>query len=83
MPINSGKPTLATARRSGPQDRSSDFWRTRQWLALGQRRRGLASKQRPDQLYGHRLIALRTPIPLQAISERVCVGDCEGARPNG
>jgi len=31
-------------------------------------------KQRPDQLHGHRLVALRTLIPLQAVSERVCVG---------
>jgi len=44
---------------------------------------GQASKQRPDQLHGHRLIALRTLIPLQAISERVCVGNREGAMPSG
>jgi hypothetical protein len=34
-----------------------------------------AGKQRPDQLHGHRLVVLRTLIPLQAIGERVCVGD--------
>jgi hypothetical protein len=39
-----------------------------------------AGKQRPDQLHGDRLVALRTLIPLQPIGERLCVGDCEGAR---
>ncbi len=33
-----------------------------------------AGKQCPDQLRGHGLFALRTLIPLQAVSERVCVG---------
>jgi len=39
---------------------------------------GPAGKQRPDQLHGHRLVALRALIPLQAVGERVCVGDGEG-----
>jgi hypothetical protein len=42
-----------------------------------------AGKQRPDQLRGHRLVALWTLILLQAISERVCVCDREGARRSG
>jgi len=42
-----------------------------------------AGKQRPDQLRGHRLVALWTLIPLQAVSERVCVGGREGARRGG
>jgi hypothetical protein len=39
-----------------------------------------AGKQRPDQLRGYGLVALRALIPLKAISKRVCVGDREGAR---
>ena len=35
---------------------------------------GSAGKQRPDQLRGHGLVALRTLVPLQAVGERVCVG---------
>jgi hypothetical protein len=42
-----------------------------------------AGKQRPDQLHGDCLVALWTLIPLQAIGERVCVGDREGARRSG
>jgi len=42
-----------------------------------------AGKQRPDQLHGDRLVALRTLIPLQAVGERVCVGNREGARRRG
>src|SRR6266566_5236344 len=44
---------------------------------------GSPSKQRPDQLHGHRLVALRTLIPLQAIGERMCVGGREVARRGG
>ncbi len=40
---------------------------------------GPASKQRPDQLHGHGLVALWTLIPLKAVSERMCVGNREGA----
>jgi hypothetical protein len=32
-----------------------------------------AGKQRPDQLHGYRLVALRALTPLQAVSERMCV----------
>jgi hypothetical protein len=39
-----------------------------------------AGKQCPDQLRGQGLVALRTLIPLQAVGERMCVGDREGAR---
>src|SRR5258708_36648536 len=42
---------------------------------------GTAGNQRTDQLRGHRLVALRTLTPLQAVSERVCAGGRhEGAR---
>jgi hypothetical protein len=41
---------------------------------------GPAGKQRPDQLHGHGLVALRTLNALQVIGERVCVGSRECAR---
>jgi hypothetical protein len=44
---------------------------------------GAAGKQRPDQLRGQRLIASRTLIPLEAVSERMCVGSREAARRGG
>ena len=49
-------------------------------MASGSQVSTRSAKQSPDQLHGHGLVALRTLIPLQAVSERLCVGDREGAR---